>query len=319
MSRVTSLAAAGRSAAAKFHELRLKYWNPELDVTCCFEGKDDVEFYLPHVRRQLGLHDSRIDFVICGGKRVVLCMWKWAQEKLWNLARLGFFVDRDLDDYLNGNPSGPQLFITDHYSIESHIIDPNIFDHIWQDVFRLSITDSRRVYWRTAYYSGAQQLARLLLPVTCVAVAVKRRSGEVAFDRLRITELVTLSESLEVKRRRCGAAFSYADVFLGAEPTLTEIRRARCDLQGATFESWVRGKFLLWYAMLFLSRMKMTLGSRLQTNRAIVRGDFNAETAMACLCGRMSVPDSLSRFLVQWSAAIVEGGLVPSGASNRTG
>jgi hypothetical protein len=315
MSRVALLAAAGRSATAKFHELRLKYWNCDLDVVCCFEGSDDIEFFLPHVRRELGLHSERVDFVNCGGKGVVLRLRGWAQDRAWNMARVAFFVDRDLDDFLGQNVPGVQLYITDFYSIESHVTDPGFFDSVWQDSFRLPITDPRRNSWREAYVSGASELASGLFPLFYVALATKVCGGGVEFDRVKLDDCVSISPTGMLSWKRGSKSFSYSDVFVAAVPTRSDIRRARATLSHVDYRLWFRGKFLLWYAMVFFSRMKASLGSRREANRAVVRTHFNSDTAITCLCSRVSAPQTLSEFLEHWSTMIVTGGLVPVGAS----
>ncbi|NCT67868.1 MAG: DUF4435 domain-containing protein [Rhodanobacteraceae bacterium] len=315
MSRVADLAIAGRSPAAKFHELRLKYWNNDIDVVCCFEGGDDVEFYLPHVRQRLALHRERVDFLNCGGKGIVLTLLGWVKNMSWNLARLGFFVDRDLDDYLAGNLSSSQLYLTDCYSIESHVVDQDFFDNVWQDFFRLSMTDVRREVWKRAFYDGSRKLARLLFPMIYMAVAYKRSGGRVDFDQVKLDELIVISPVGDVGRRsRRHPSSSYSNVFFDATPSKSDIRAARYDLSSEDYRSWLRGKFLLWYAVIFFSRMKAALGSRKEPSRAVVRFNFSADTAVGFLCSRVSVPQSLSTFLDDWAALIVYDGVAPAKA-----
>ncbi|MGY3232976.1 hypothetical protein ACVWWJ_004460 [Luteibacter sp. HA06] len=313
MNRVDILIDAGRSAVAKFHELRLKYWNRDIDVICCFEGGDDQEFYLAHVRRDLGLHGSRVDVVNCAGKKTVLSMLRWSTEKAWNLARLGFFVDRDFDDFLQNGAESPQLYISDHYSIESHVVDDDYFANVWQDLFRLSVTDDRYAAWKSLYYSGAETFARLLKSVTHLALAAKLSGGSVDFERVRLNDLASLSPEGHVLRRTGHVSFSYADVVLGSQLSRESLRSARKAVASSDYRKWLRGKFLLWYSTTFFARMKSVLGARGQLNRAVVRFHFSVNTAAFCLCSRATPPRSLIDFLRLWAARIVAEGLVPRG------
>lgn len=286
-----------------------------MDVVCCLEGSDDIEFYIPHVYRELGLHRNRIDFVNCGGKGTVLQLWEWTKERAWNLARVAFFVDRDFDDFLQGNPSGPQLYVTDYYSIESHVMDPDFFDSVWQDSFRLSTADVRYRGWKQAYYSGAISFGQILGFLLCTAIAAKKCGGLVDFNRVKVEELASISTDGHVERSRRKLSFSYSDVFAEPYPSRNDIREARAATAQVDYRTWLRGKFLLWYSMAFLSRMKARLTARGEANRAVVRVHFNAETAVACLCSRAGVPASLKTFLDTWSLLIVANGLTPSGKS----
>lgn len=315
MSRVGVLAAAGRSAAAKFHELRLKYWNADLDVVCCFEGSDDIEFFMPNLRSELGLHHERVDFMNCGGKWIVVTLWGWALHKSWNMARLGFFVDRDLDDFLSGNPSGDQLYVSDYYSIESHVLDDDFFDSVWQDFFRLPLIDSRRTIWKSAYYLGAMEFAKAVLPISYMAVAHKRAGKRVDFNRVQLDGLFLISGDGSVGRLRKGRFSNYSAVFPDTAPSSAEIRSARRELILADEKIWLRGKFAIWFAMQFFSRMKSVLSRKTEPNRAVVKTSFSVETSVTCLCGRASVPKSLHDFLRAWAALIVKDGVAPVGAT----
>lgn len=313
MSRVSALAAAGRSPTAKFHELRLRYWNLDIDAICCLEGSDDVEFYLPHVRRELSLHSERIDFLVCAGKSVVLQLFQWCSDRMWNFARLGFFVDRDIDDYLAGNLHAIGLYLTDNYSIESHVVDDAFFDSVWQDSFRLSLLDGRRRQWQGAYYAGAQEFARLLRPLMYTALAAKRAGVGVDFDKVKIEDLISVSSSGDVRRRARSKGSDYSKVFIDCHLQLADIRAARLELTLVTYAQWLRGKYLLWYSMTFFSRMKAALGAKGVERRAVVRTHFNEENGVACLCGRTAMPQSLEEFLGGWAFKIADEGVVATG------
>jgi len=313
MSRVQQLATAARSPVAKFHELRLKYWNADLDVVCCFEGADDIEFYLPHVRQQLGLRQERVGFVNCSGKGIVLNLWRQCLGIKWNLARIGFFVDRDLDDFISGNPTGRQLYVTDEYSIESNAVGDGFFNSVWQEVFRLSFDDARYLPWINAFREGREGLASILFPIFYIAVAVKRAGGGVDFDKLDMSDFYSVDSSGKV----CGViprpSVDYSKVFL-SRVSLSELRKARADLISAgDFRLWLRGKAALAFAILFLSRMKVVLGARGVPNRCKVRVHFNDDFAVSCLCARTQRPSTLSTFLDAWASLISADGLQPVG------
>nr|WP_255618556.1 DUF4435 domain-containing protein [Xanthomonas sp. MWU16-30325] len=281
-----------------------------MDVICCVEGGEDLEFFLPHVQRELGLHRSRMDFVKCSGKSTVLTLWIWSVEKNWNLSRLGFFVDRDIDDFLDGNLSGAQLYVTDYYSIESHVIDEQVFDVFWQDIFHLSLSDERYGKWRQNFYIGADKLAEIMRKVSWLAIATKLAGGAVDFERINLSDYMKIIDEGQIISK--GNVGIPTDAFMGFKPKFSHLKDANILMTRASYRSWLRGKFLLSYFITFMARMKAVLGERKVRDRVVVRLPFNADTAMSCLCGRASPPASLVSFLRSWSQLILNNGLLPS-------
>lgn len=307
MSRVDELASAARSPVAKLHELRLKYWNPNLAAVCCFEGNDDVSFYLPIVRSALSLPGRNIDFLTCGGKRVVIYLWRKAVDFGWNLSRLAFFVDRDLDDFIDGNPSGQQIYVTDYYSIESHAADESFFEAVWQQVFRLHLDDPRYQFWRNSFVSGLSNIASIAFPAFYLAVACKRAGGDVDFANVDFKRYYSIGEDGVVVRRRAAPKIDFSEVFIG-RIELSEARRAMADLRSVgEVRVWLRGKDLLDFVVAFFAQMKSQLARRGIPGRAVVRVHFNQDFALALLCGHVEAPATLMGFLESWCARIKNG------------
>jgi hypothetical protein len=176
------------------------------------------------------------------------------------------------------------------------------------------MTDARRGFWKSAYYASAERFADILFPICYTALAYKRAGGGVDFDRVKLEDLVTISQSGEVQRHARGTPQNYSMVFLGTKPSSAEVRAARLALKDADPKLWLRGKFAIWFSMTFFSRMKAVLGRKTEPSRAVVRASFNAETAITCLCGRASIPLSFKGFLRGWATSIVRDGVVPTGA-----
>lgn len=256
---------------------------------------------------------QNIDFLICEGKSTVLHLWNEAINRSWNLAKLAFFVDRDLDDFINGNPQAVCLHITQYYSFESHCLDEEFFQNVWQDLFRLSLADERYASWRHAYFEGAACFAKLLFPIFYIALAAKKDRGKVDFDKINLADVVNVSDAGLVRRVQKKQRYNLDHIFPDGRPPRRALREAREDLGKANFRIWLRGKFLLWYAITFFARMKMTLAKRGQPHRANVRALFTDDTAMSCLCSRAVAPATLVAFLRSWASEIDRYGIDAKG------
>lgn len=310
MDRVQALASAARSPVAKFHELRLKYWNRDIEVISCFEGGDDISFYLPKIRSYLRIESDRLAFVNCGGKGIVVNLWGMCVAQKWNLNKIGFFVDRDLDDLLDGNPQSDQIYVTDFYSIESHSADRYFFDAVWQQTFRLALDDPRYQAWSTSFRQGLSKLSAELRVFFWLAVAYKRSGGGVDFDKITMSDYYRIGSGGAFLRASPAKSVDLSKAYLG-NVRVSDVRSAKRDLAFTPDLNWLRGKAVLEFAVAFFGQMKRELTARGTENRCKVRVHFNDDFAISLLCSHVDAPPTLIEFLGSWRGRIERFGVVP--------
>ncbi len=106
-------------AVLKLEVSKIRSEYPEVAIIS-IEGDDDKIIYtqwLNRVRPQL-----RYIFLPCRGKAPLLSLRSAIQRDATGLSSgLYFFVDRDFDD-LRGQTPGPDIFMTDKYSIENYLV-----------------------------------------------------------------------------------------------------------------------------------------------------------------------------------------------------
>jgi hypothetical protein len=117
----------------KLRLIQLRQRLPDTAI-CVFEGDDDKIVYSQWIRRVRS--DLDYEPFPCGGKEKVLRLRDAVQEDVNELGRcVFFFVDRDFDD-LQGRSPGPDLFMTDRYSVENYVVTDTVLNDILKNEFQ---------------------------------------------------------------------------------------------------------------------------------------------------------------------------------------
>lgn len=117
--------ARSRPVVAKLELAKLRSTLPDAPVLA-FEGDDDKIVYNQWIGR-IRPEFRYVNFP-CGGKGHILSLRKLLQNDQTGLRNgVHFFIDRDYDD-LRGHEDGPDIFMTDKYSVENYFLDPEVLD-----------------------------------------------------------------------------------------------------------------------------------------------------------------------------------------------
>jgi hypothetical protein len=271
------------------------------------EGNEDVEYYLPAVRRALP-NTLTTEAFVCAGKANVLECYLRSKRNGWNSGRISFFVDSDLEPYCGSpTPRAPNMYKTDFYSIESDCVSEQYFDAVWTDLFHLSRADLRLPEWRQKYMRALQSLAEVLVVLFAAAIVCKRGGGDVKFDELDLKKVFKIDAAGDVTFRKplkIGVTVLDANIRLGYKDVASTVKQ----LRASDYRMWFRGKFALRMALSFLRTMKVALGSRhAPAPRAVVKCQFADELGIEYVAGRNLLPASLSNFLAQMGLRAASG------------
>jgi hypothetical protein len=98
-----------------------------------FEGDDDKAAFFQWIMRiRPGFSYEPFP---CSGKKGVLQLRQMVARDLGGLGEgVYYFIDRDFDD-LRGHSPGPDLFMTDRYSIESYLVAPEVLAELLKNEF----------------------------------------------------------------------------------------------------------------------------------------------------------------------------------------
>lgn len=91
------------------------------------EGKDDVPYYRSVIEHHI-TSNMPVNVIGMGGKKYVKELYEKIDWLNYDEKQITFYIDRDYSDYLKESlPIGPNVYITDEYSLENTIINDDTF------------------------------------------------------------------------------------------------------------------------------------------------------------------------------------------------
>lgn len=186
--------------------------NPQNDVICVFEGKDDPPFYLSSVLEVFG-EGTKLGVFIAGERKKVISImkkesilkhkYKHKAEKLKAL----YFIDRDWDFTELGLYAHSNLFMTKSYSIENYLIDDqNVLisfllkfrQYKDKDLKEFSPFDETRKFSK-AYMALYEQLIEIFSSFTALCILDKEKNGD--FSIIKHPEKVFHPDIIQITQK----------------------------------------------------------------------------------------------------------------------
>lgn len=299
MSYVDNLRARRNSPKAIFHRFKLERQPEE---TCVFlEGADDAEYYMPAIRQFVA---SPIRLYVCDGKETVLSVSNLIAEA--GADRCLFFVDADLDRFIQEKPLPKAVYVTDGYSIENEVAARETLERFLQEVVQVEPAEDLFQKAIEAFECGWHKLRRVLRPCMAAAIAIRQKLTDSSSEYQKPV-LSNFSPSDVLAFDGVHTKLSHARVvkhFMGKiknevelEPStiLNVFRRVRKESDKVL----IRGKYLLWYFVEFLKRYWESIkGKQNAHGRKIkVRLQITADNCFSVLGGRYTYPASLTAYI----------------------
>ena len=298
-------AAALQSTSTAYHEFLLKYKPNEAIVYGFVEGKEDPMFYRGLIEQALP-QGWEVELIPAGNRDSVL---KSHSEFDWNRypsKRICFFVDRDLTDFLGAN-SNPidNLYITDGYSIENEALTFGTYKRILQEVFNITTLTQQDVEkLKQLFDSNIKVFLDALAPVMAEIVSAQRSGLRPTLDDIEVKALFDFVNG----RAQIKAAYATADsraafaaqcVGLPASPPLSRSSIEAEFLRLPRAESFVRGKYAIWFLVESSSKAHQSIGSIISTYSISpkMKVSIGQKNAMVLLAPRLRCPETLRKFL----------------------
>lgn len=288
------------SFAAAYHEFTLLFEDEDGAIHSFFEGEDDPSYYMPEIRRRAS--QRLIRSYICGGKWNVVSVRDEIISSGYDVERCLFFIDRDFDDYLATQPpTNNQTYITDFYSIESHIAGMQTAEVILVDTIGMSPLDPDYTAIITAITRAQLEYKVLMQPFIAWCLASRERQEKTNFNNANFEKIFVVSHDGSVSLK--GRAFHAFRKSVAAKDTavsVADMRRWRSVVLRDSEKLWLRGKYDLWLFESVLIKAVTDLAKRRRASKLRVP---RMPPALRDRClfdlvgGRLQVPVSLSAFL----------------------
>lgn len=261
---------------------------------CIFEGEDDVGVYAMWISRLRS--GFKYEPLPGKGKGQLLDLRRRLMADKGDLKKsVYFFVDRDFDD-LRGQAPGPDIYMTEAYSIENHLVSESVLMDILNDEFKCTAENGDRDRIIALFNKVfAEFLGIMQVPNRRLFVASK--------NSLRKSNVIeAISRFVNISLHSVTSNFNDQDlerlIPTTREPTPEESSSAEEEFTSLDPQSRHRGKYLLAF---FVRWVELLAAERRSGNSSLfsdVRTKSSTPTCpMRRLAGSSILPGTLVTFV----------------------
>jgi len=284
-----------------YHEFLLIYRQDDRCVYGFVEGKDDPVFYRHLIEYQLPEAWS-IKFIPTGSKQKVLRSFQSINWIDFCKRRVGFFVDRDLQDFL-GTPQQEEtnIYITDGYSIENSVLQYRVLSTVLSDVYQITLLNPEEEdLIKQIIQKNMNNFFEAIMPLMGQILLWRRLGAKANLSNLKLDRIFSFSEAnfgshprdvvLQVAAKQMGCDLCDDNEIAVAE---REIR--------SHANSWmmIRGKYVLWFSVKQCEALWEAIPKllpRLQS-KPKKRTECGLHNAIVIFGPRGRTPESLKQFI----------------------
>lgn len=266
------------------------------------EGLEDKTVYFHWFKQLAPL--LRYEVLVCNGKGKLLAFRELLQRDLGG-SRKGvyFLVDRDFDG-LRGQTPGFDVYVTDTYSVENHLVSDEVLDHI----LRIELHCDGAPVARSAVLNHFALLYKSFLEVTKPInqrIFLAKRIGINGVkpwpDKINLIAKVTLA-GVSATDQELSAL-----ICLEREPTTPEIEQFDAQFAELDPRAHYRGKF----AIAFLNKILQLLAADRACQQPTLFPTLQPQAAngsltLDAIASKSSAPQSLRDFMITVLAAMEE-------------
>lgn len=297
MNLKTLLDEAKNSLAVLRHELLLS--NGANALHCFFEGQTDESFYGTHIRSYLKAGQKMVGHC-CGNKDSVYKAHADLLPKIKPPTLALFFVDKDLDDLIPiPRLADPAIYVTDTYSIENYLSNVLVIERAIGEIYRLGSGHTACAEMCKLYCTAYTQSSYFLSQLTAWILFHRRNGSRPNLNNINLDQICKISDDFAFSNNPLATVVPLLDIWTQVTTPgdyLTTYHAAlESELGTYPREKIIRGKFVLWFVVLFLRVVKNKLVNH--TPRRIINADISSKTALDLLGPRCALPASLSQYL----------------------
>ena len=293
------LAAAREKPIAVVHRFLLQH-NPSADaIHAFFEGRTDESFYGPNIRR---LKKDEVNYYsyVCGNKRNVYGSYNLLRQKGINLDPIMFLVDRDIDWFLGVRYEiSEHIYITDYYSVESHLVDERLLLQVWAEIIRQGSGGAITEFIQNSYRIALSEYTNLAIDLMAWFIYHVRKGNKPNLNNAKLGRLYNITDSLVINwHETLDDTILKMDEWCDVETDLdnwhTEHPSINTQMTQHDSLLLIRGKWLLDF---FVSFLRALTNIARREPGVTVPLEISEANALDILGPRVKIPCSLSDYL----------------------
>jgi len=301
MGRVEYLKSQRTEDSAVYLQFILVYKRKGKDLYLFFEGRDDLDYFMPKVRRY-SKRGTNLYPIECHGKSGVINAYNIVKTKVNNIRRTLFFVDKDFDDFLKIElPRCKSIYSTKFYSIENYIVNNEMVSIIWAEHYFMEIQDKRLRDIQSMFDIGYREFQRHIKRLMAWAVCQRLRGRNFKFSDIKIDDIYTIASGAKFICH-CRNKVCYLQTATGLSPvTLGEMRKCYELFQTSNPKGYIRGKYELWFLVKFFSYINAAINRNtdgLGGKKTKAKMQLNTNSAITLLGDKLPCDIDLEKFLI---------------------
>ena len=244
-------------------EYKLKAKKDKPTVHLFVEGEGDKPFYGLFVRA-VTQGTFRIEYYPCGDRNKVLEALAIIEEIQNNICL--FFVDKDLTDFVQEEtPENNRLYITDYYSIESFLVNPQILRTYLQETVSQHNKNINLDVIEEKFEVQLSRFYKIMIPIMAWVIALKRQGKKPNIKNIDLSKIYTFNEEMVIVRTRGynqSSRLAYLEYECGVSTDnhcKTAIRETVRELCNNNPKMFVRGKWEAWFMLEFVKLLVPTM------------------------------------------------------------
>ena len=268
------------------------------------EGKDDPSYYRTVIKNRMRT-DCHIILYPSGGKENVKYIYDEIHKREFSGDNIVYFMDRDLSDIIIDDNiiDNPYVYITDNYSIENDILNPDTIASVMQDLLGFCNTPINEIDKAKDLFEEQKAIFEIeMLPIMANIVIWKRKRIKPAnYNNLKIKSLFKVLDGKVVQKvtddKKIEAFYKQSEVDY-VKYNKDDEDTVIAELQEKSLISKVlRGKYLAVFFIMFCNSvykeyMNMGISAPTNTGRELSDRDI-----METIAPRARVPISLEIFI----------------------
>lgn len=288
---------AKNSLAVLRHNLLLS--NGANVLHCFFEGQTDESFYGAHIRLHLQTGKKLVSH-FCGNKDSVYQAFTELNKKICPPSLGLFFVDKDLDDLIPiQRVIDPVIYVTNTYSIENYLAEIHVIERAIAEIYRLGSGHSACNAFAQAYKTGYSKCAIFFTHLTAWILFHRRKGNRPNLNNIKLEHICQINQNFQFSAETLVAAIPLLDQwtqvstpedYLSAHHTILN-----GELANYSTESILRGKFILWFVVIFLKVVRNNIEVHPPIRK--ISTEISIKNALDLLGPRCTTPPSLNRYL----------------------
>jgi len=291
--------------SAARHEFLGKYKKRKKMIYGFVEGVEDPSFYRGFIEHSI-LPDWEVALWPAGKRDNVIKIYSKFKWNCFPKCQIAFFIDRDLSGLIGEElPSDINIFVTEKYSIENHIVNRSTCDRILCEVFNLStLTDDDKEKLLDLFDTQFELFLQSMIPIMAEIIHWKRSGKKPSLDNIEMKHIFSISNGKIIKTD-CPKGKKSIREYIHSQCALeidnnADISSIEKELRNENqYRSFTRGKYVFWYLVEFTKNVHRDISQLIPSigTPPKIHTTLSQKNGVVIIAPRTRIPESLNFFL----------------------